>query len=163
MFRQPEAEQGDGEPQAEHRIGNGDAGEEEKSEAGEQDERGVEAGAGAAKGPPRECLHREGEGENSQRERNAGRGCADSEELEAGGHRPVEQRRLLQVANAVGVERDPIVAQEHLARDLGVDRVGVVQQGGTEESEAGVKDDPEREQEESVGQRTLRDANLWRG
>ena len=84
-------------------------------------------------------------------------GGADAEELEAGGHRPVQQRRLLQIADAVGVERDPVVAQEHLARDLGVDGVGVVEQGRGEEREAGVEDDPEREQEKCVGCRSLRD------
>ena len=71
----------------------------------------------------------------------------EAEELRdahAGGHRPVEERRLFEVADAVGVERDVVVAEEHLAGDFGVDGVGVVEQRGAEEGEAGVEGDPER-------------------
>ena len=59
---------------------------------------------------------------------------------EAGGHRPVEERGFFEVADAVGVERDPVVAEEHLAGDLGVDGVGVVEQRRGEEGEAGVEE-----------------------
>jgi hypothetical protein len=43
-----------------------------------------------------------------------------------GGHGPVEEWGLLEVADAVGVEGDVVVAEEHLAGDFGVDGVGVV-------------------------------------
>src|SRR5439155_25589063 len=36
------------------------------------------------------------------------------------GRRPVLQRRLLEVLQAVEMRRDPVTAREHLARDLGV-------------------------------------------
>ena len=74
----------------------------------------------------------------------------DSEEAEAGGHRPVEERGFLEVADSVGVERDPVVALEHLAGDLGVDGVGVVEEWRCEEGEAGVERDPDGEDDEAV-------------
>jgi hypothetical protein len=42
------------------------------------------------------------------------------------------------------------VAEEHLAGDLGVDGVGVVEEWGREEGEAGVEDEPEQGEDESV-------------
>jgi hypothetical protein len=42
------------------------------------------------------------------------------------------------------------VAEEHLAGDLGVDGVGVVEEWGREEGEAGVEDEPEQDEDESV-------------
>ena len=74
----------------------------------------------------------------------------DAEELEAGGHGPVEERGLFEVADAVGVEGDPVVAEEHLAGDLGVDGVGVVEEGRSEEGEAGVEEEPESDEDEAV-------------
>ena len=83
-------------------------------------------------------------------------GCAKGhEDLHARGHRPVDQRSLLQVADAVGVERDVVVAEQHLASDFGVDGVGVVEEWGREEGEAGVEDDPEEEDGEEGGTRTV--------
>ena len=71
--------------------------------------------------------------------------------LHAGSHRPIEQRRLLQVADAVGVERDIVVAEEHLACDFDVHGVGVIQQRGREKREAGVKREPQQQDAEQRG------------
>jgi len=46
FFSAPEAVEGGSKPEADHHVGDGDAREEEDAEAGEQDERGVEANAG---------------------------------------------------------------------------------------------------------------------
>ena len=74
----------------------------------------------------------------------------DAEEFEAGGDGPVEERGLFEVADAVGVEGDPVVAEEHLAGDLGVDGVGVVEEGRSEEGEAGIEEEPEGEEDEAI-------------
>ncbi len=66
----------------------------------------------------------------------------DAEDAEAGGHGPVEEWGFFEVANAVGVEGDPVVAEEHFAGDFGVDGVGVVEEGWGEEGEAGVECEP---------------------
>ena len=66
----------------------------------------------------------------------------DPEDAEAGGHGPVEEWGFFEVADAVGVEGDPVVAEKHLAGDFGVDGVGVVEERRGEEGEAGVEGQP---------------------
>ena len=82
-----------------------------------------------------------------------GSGRGDAEEFgdaHGDGHGPVEEGGLLEVADAVGVEGDVVVAEEHLAGDFGVDGVGVVEERRGEEGEAGVEGDPEEEDGDSL-------------
>jgi hypothetical protein len=151
LFGEPVAVEGQGEPEADHRVGDGDAGEDEDGEAGEKNESGVEAGPGAGEGPTSEGFGDEREGEDCEGEWEAGGGGADAEEFEAGRHGPVEERGLFEVADAVGVEGYPVVAKKHLAGDLGVDGVGVVEERRGDESEASVEEEPESEEDEAVG------------
>lgn len=58
----------------------------------------------------------------------------------AGGH-PVEEGRLVEEADAVDVGGDVVVALHHLAGDLDVDGVDVVEQAGGEEA-ADLEDEP---------------------
>ena len=159
VFGAVEAVEGEGGPEADHGVGDGDAGEEEDAEAGEGDEGGVEAGVGAGEEAAGEGFGEEGEGEDGEGERNAGGdgeslwagGAEELRDAHGGGHGPVEERGLLEVADAVGVEGDVVVAEEHLAGDFGVDAVGVVEQRGRDEGEAGVEGDPEQEDAEERG------------
>ena len=143
FFGEPEGVEGEGGEEADGCVGDEDAGEEEDAEAGEQDERGVEAGAGgcfgsvsAVEDAAGEGFEEEDEGEDGEGERDArgdgegaGRGCAEElGEAHGCGHGPVKERCLLEVADAVGVEGDVVVAEEHLAGDFGVDAVGVVEE-----------------------------------
>ncbi len=149
-FSQPVAEEREREPEADGDVGDGDAGEDEDAEAGEKNQRGIQTCAGgaersAAEGFNRQCQCKHGEGQ-----RQAGGGGVDAEELETGGHAPVEQRRFFEVADAVRVERDPVAADEHLAGDLGVDRVGVVEQRRRQQREAGVEEEPQRKQDKAI-------------
>ena len=73
----------------------------------------------------------------------------DAEEFEAGSHGPVEERGLFEVTDAVGVEGDPVVAEEDFASDFGVDGVGVVEQRWGEEGEAGIEKQPQSEDDEA--------------
>ncbi len=52
----------------------------------------------------------EGEGEDGEGEGQARGGGVDAEEFEAGGDGPVEEWGFFEVADAVGVEGDPVVA-----------------------------------------------------
>src|SRR6185312_3896887 len=87
--------------------------------AGKDDQRGVESGSCATERPAGKDFNQQREGEDGKCERDAGgyresiRGsCAEKlRGLHATGHRPVEQRGLFEVADAVGVERDVVVAQ----------------------------------------------------
>ena len=161
LFGAPEEVEGEGGEEADGGVGDVDAGEDEEAEAGEQDERGVEAGAGGAEETSGEGFDEQSEGEDGEGEGDArgdgegscGSGTADLEEAHGGGHRPVEERGFFEVADAVGVEGDVVVAEEHLAGDFGVDGVGVVEERGGEEGEAGVEGDPEQEEGEERGAR----------
>ena len=77
----------------------------------------------------------EGEGEDGEGDGDArgdgecsrGGGAEELGEMHGDGHGPVEEWRLFEIADAVGVERDVVVAEEHLASDFGVNGVGVVE------------------------------------
>ena len=150
VFGEPVAVEGGGEPEADDGVGDDDAGEDEDAEAGEEEEAGVEAGADAREGSAGEGFEDESEGEDGEGEGKARAGGVDAEEFEAGGHGPVEERGFFEVADAVGVEGDPVVAEEHLAGDFGVDGVGVVEQGWGDEGEAGIEEEPEGDEDEAV-------------
>jgi len=86
-------------------------------------------------------------------------GAEEHGELHAGSHRPVEKWSLFQVAYAVGVEGDVVVAEEHLAGDFYVDGVSVVEQGGGEEGKTGVESEPYQQDAEERGSRAR--GNCW--
>ena len=51
-----------------------------------------------------------------------------AEQMVIGSGQPIRQRRLLQVADAIHLERDPVAALCHMLRGGGVGGVGVVEQ-----------------------------------
>ena len=64
----------------------------------------------------------------------------DAEERKADGHCPVWERSLFEIADAIFVERDPVVKGEHFAASFGVSAVGIVEErwmeeGGDEDGE----------------------------
>ena len=86
--------------------------------------------------------------------------CA-AEEMHGAGGEPVHQRRLVEEADAVDVGRDEVVAQEHLAGDLEVDGVDVVEQAGSEEA-ADVEDEPgEDDERDRAGIPGVRELRRW--
>src|SRR5258708_1411212 len=58
----------------------------------------------------------------------------DAEYVEAQRNRPIHQRRFFEIADAVGVQRDPVAAEDDLASGLGVHGIGVVEQRRMEEA-----------------------------
>ena len=103
-----------------------------------------------AEGAAAEGFEDERECEDCECDGEARGGGVDAEEAKACGHGPVEERRFFEIADAIGVEGDPIVAEEHFAGDFGVDGVGVVEEWRGEESEARVEEKPECEEDEAV-------------
>jgi len=162
LFRPPEAVESPGEPEADHGVRNRNAGEKEDAEAGKQDERGVEASSGADEKAAGESFKQEREPEDRKPKRDArgsgeraGPGRAEEHgELHAGGHRPIEQWSFFKVADAVGVKRDVIVTEEHLASNFDVDGVSVVQQRRREEGEARIEGEPQQQDAEERGARS---------
>jgi hypothetical protein len=169
FFGMPEGVEGRGGEEAEHRVGDIDAGEDEDAEAGERDEGGVEPGVGggeeaAGKGFDEESEGEDGEGERDARGYGEGLRRGEAEELgdaHGGGHGPVEEWGLLEVADAVGVEGNGVVAEKHFAGDFGVDAVGVVEEWRREEGEGGVEGDPEEKDGEERGAGTGDWARWW--
>ena len=45
------------------------------------------------------------------------------------------------------------MALEHLAGDLGVDRIGIVEQGGSDEGETRIEEKPECKEDDAVASR----------
>jgi len=70
----------------------------------------------------------------------------DAEEAHGAGGHPVEQGRLVEEANAVNGGGDEVVALEHLAGDLDVDAIDVVEEAWGEEA-ADLEDGPEGDDE----------------
>ncbi len=95
---------------------------------------GVEADA--------EGVDGEEEGEDAEGEGEAGGPVVDAEEVHGAGGHPVHEGRLVEEADAVDGGGDEVVALEHLAGDLDVDAVDVVEQAGGEEA-ADLEDGPE--------------------
>ena len=73
--------------------------------------------------------------------------------MHGGGGHPVHEWGLVEEADAVDVGGDEVVAAEHLAGDLDVDGVDVVEQAGSEEA-ADLEDEP-GEDDEGDGSRAL--------
>src|ERR1700721_675170 len=92
----PEHEHGEREPQANDHVGNEDAGVDEEAEGGEKDQSGIEPG----------CVGGEKEGE-------PGGPILWTKEGEARSHAPVQERSLFEIADAVGVESDPVMTLDH--------------------------------------------------
>ena len=88
-----------------------------------------------------ERVDGEQEGEDGEGERKAGGPVVDAEEVHGAGGHPVHEGRLVEEADAVDVGGDVVVAAEHLAGDLDVDGVDVVEQAGGEEA-ADLEDEP---------------------
>src|SRR5262249_14872499 len=87
----------------------------------------IETRPGAAH-PASEIIDRRDQQHGADRQRQPRREFGEAENLVCRRHRPIHQRRLLQIANAVNVQRHPIAALDHLARGLSVRGVGVVLQ-----------------------------------
>lgn len=76
----------------------------------------------------------EREGENAEGLREARGPLGDAKERKTDGHHPVWERSFFQIADAVFVERDPVVKREHLAAGFGVSAVGVVEHRRAEQT-----------------------------
>ncbi len=151
-------EEMDGErhPEGEQDVGDVEARVEVGADAGGHGEGGVEASAvGVAGGrdvreeADAKRVDGEQQGEDGEGEREAGGPVVDAEEMHGAGRHPVHEGRLVEEADAVDVGRDEVVAVEHLAGDLDVDGVDVVEQAGGEEA-ADLEDEP-REHEDGDG------------
>ena len=139
---------GQGHPEGEEYVRDVEAGVKVGADAGGESEGGVEAssvrgccGGDSSKEADAEGVGGEEQGQDGEGERYAGGPVMDAEEMHGGGGHPVHERGFVEEADAVDVRRDVVVAEEHLAGDLDVDGVNVVEEAGGEEA-ADLKDEP---------------------
>ncbi len=127
-----EAVQGSQQEEAKLGLGNDEAGKEEWTDGSEHAQAGIESGArapGAARPQPRQP----GEPEHGQSVGQVrGKDVLTENAVEAGG-KPVGQRRLLNVADAVDLGRDPVAGLGDALRGLGVGGVHIVEQRRVEQ------------------------------
>ena len=146
--RDEEEVDGEGHPERDEDVGDVEAGVEVGADGGGHGEGGVEAGAVGVVvgGEVREEADAEGvdgeqKGEDAEGEGEAGGPVVDAEEAHGAGGHPVHEGRLVEEADAVDGGGDEVVALQHLAGDLDVDGVDVVEQAGGEEA-ADLQDEP---------------------
>ena len=139
---------GEGHPEGDEDVGDVEAGVEVGADAGGHREGGVEAAAvgvcGGGDGGEEADAERvdgEEESEDAEGEGEAGGPVVDAEDVHGAGGHPVHEGRLVEEADAVDVGGDVVVAVQHLAGDLDVDGVDVVEQAGGEEA-ADLEDEP---------------------
>ncbi len=139
---------GEGHPEGEEDVGDVEAGVEVGADAGGDGEGGVEAAAvgvgrreRCAEEADAEGVDGEEQSEDGEGEGDAGGPVVDAEDVHGAGGHPVHEGRLVEEADAVDVGGDVVVAVEHLAGDLDVDGVDVVEQAGGEEA-ADLEDEP---------------------
>ena len=140
--------EGGAEEEGEQDLGDEDAGEEEDADGGEDGEAGVEGGA-PVEGAVCPAVSEQGKEEDGEGLGEMGGEGVEAEEAEGDGIEPVGERGLLEVADAVDVEGDPVAGEGHVAGGAGVGGVGVVEQGRAEER--GEEDDYPKAAEKSDG------------
>ncbi len=157
VCRDEEEVDGEGHPEGDEDVGDVEAGVDVGAYAGGHGEGGVEAGTvvGVLRG--RRELGRGGwvrveadaegvdgqeEGQDAEGEGEACGPVVDAEEAHGAGGHPVHEGGLVEETDAVDGGSDEVVALEHLAGDLDVDGVDVVEKAGGEET-AYLEDGPE--------------------
>jgi hypothetical protein len=140
-------------PEGDKDIGDVEARIEIWSDAGGERERSVETstvGMGRrgdiAEEANAEGIDGEQQGKHTERERKTGSPIMYAEEVHRAGRHPVHEGRLVEEADAVYIRSDEVMTAEHLAGDLDVDGIDVVEQAGSEETtdlenEPGKRDD----------------------
>ena len=81
-------------------------------------------------------IGNEKERKRKKRERQSRRPILGAEGAKAKRHAPIHERSFFEVADAVGVERDPVMPDRHLARHLRVHGIGIIQKRRAEEGKA---------------------------
>ncbi len=157
LKRDPEQQHGQRKPQADDDIGNDDARVNENAEGGQQYQGGIEAGGIGREQAASRGVYNQKQGQCGESQRQPSGPILRPEESEAGCHAPVHEWGLFEIADAIGVEGNPVMARDHFPRNLGMHRVGIIQQRRAEERKACVEQEPEAGKREDYFPRTMRD------
>ena len=118
-----EARVGEHDAEHEHHVGLYESPVQVHSEIRDHHQAGEQRDARAAEDEA-EPRGDDGDADGGERRPHARGRFADAGDGKRAGHEPVEDRRLVEVAHTVGVGRDPVAHPRHLARDLGVETLG---------------------------------------
>ena len=128
FFQRPQEKPiGKNQPESDHNVWNQESREDIGPDRCNQSKAGIKPSA-FADGIAAQPISSQNERQQTQHERKTSAPVADSENFVTGSHAPVHQRRLFEVAHAVGVHRYPIVAEQHFPGCFRVDRVDVIEQ-----------------------------------
>ena len=138
LFRLPAVEEeieGDADPEADGDVGNENPSEKTGADCSEKHCGGPEAGLWRQEATAKE-IEQKRKREDAQVQRDACAPGVDPEELDADGNPPVGERGFFEVADAVFVERDPVMTDKDLAPGVGMGRINVVLKRRGEEAGA---------------------------
>ncbi len=133
LNRDPEQQHGQRKPQADDDIGNDDARVNENAEGSRQYQRGIEAGGFGSEQAASSLVYHQKQCQRGDSQRQASGPILRPKDSEAGRHAPVHEGSLFEIADAIGIERDPFMARDHFPRHLGMHRVGIIQQRRAEQ------------------------------
>jgi hypothetical protein len=141
VYRDEGEVDGEGHPEAEEDVGDEETGEEIWAGTGGDGKSGVEASAvglvcrrNAVEEANAERVDAEEKSKHREGERDSGGPVVLSKDSHRRGSHPVHEGRLVEEADAVDVGGDVVVAVQHLAADLYVDGVDVVEETGFEDA-----------------------------
>ncbi len=144
---------GEGHPEGEEDIRDEKAGVEVRTNARGEGKGGVQAATVRVAGWRDLCEETEPEGVGGEEEAEGKQGeweprgpVVGSEEVHGGGGDPIHERRFIEEADAVHVGSHEVVPLEHLAGDLDVDGINVIQQARREQA-TDVNDQPDEDDE----------------
>ncbi len=147
----------EGHPEGDEDVRDVEAGVEPRADGERDGESGVKAatigrvrGRDGGEEADAERVDGEEKSEYSEGEGETRGPVVDAEEMHPAGGEPVHEGRLVEEADAVDVGRDVVVAEHHLAGDLDVDGVDVVEQAGGEDASE-VEDEPGKGDEAERG------------
>ncbi|GAC1673269.1 MAG: hypothetical protein PVS2B2_06330 [Candidatus Acidiferrum sp.] len=122
-------------PESHGNVRDNDAGEKIWAKGRYEDHGGPEAGFSREKFAAK-VINEEKQKQNAERH---GKPCGEfgeTEKSEGHGHAPIWQRRLFEIADAVFVQGDPVMAKQNFAPGLGVSGIGIVKKRRAEKSGA---------------------------
>jgi hypothetical protein len=139
---------GEGHPEGDEDVRDVEAGVEVGADGERHRERRIEAapiprvrGRDGCEKSDAERVYGEEKNEDAEGERKARGPVVDAEEVHGASGHPIHEGRLVEEADAVDEGRDVVVPEHHLAGDLDVDGVDVVEQAGGEDA-AELEDQP---------------------
>src|SRR6267154_5130444 len=159
----PEQQHSERKPQAHDHVGKEDMAVNENPKRSNQDQRRIEPSDRRIEEARTAEVNRHEKSKRIDRQRQPRRPILGAKNTKAGSHAPIQQRSLLQVADAVRVERNPVMPRDHFPRHLSMHRIRIIQQRRTQKREAPIKQHPQSANGEEDSPGALREISCNAG